>query len=200
MNSSTVIDTFTEYCSGKVPLAYFYFDFRNAQQCTLERMLRSFVAQLHQTFESWGETKTHPALLALFKRSRTGVYSPSVADWMEVLIAMLEGCEEAYLLAEGLDECRQKDWTGITTFVETIKSRKHIRLIVSSSTSVSNQSLSEALRNAGLLERDVSNEKGTKDDFDKAIMLTMDRDRRYDKFKQDGKELIRDELKNRCES
>jgi hypothetical protein len=100
--SSTVTQDILFYCAndpGKV-VAYFYFDFTDADKQKPELMVRSLVSQLSEQC-----IKMPLALEALYSSSDKGNRRPSLEALMNVLQQMLQEFPQSYLILDALDEC-----------------------------------------------------------------------------------------------
>jgi hypothetical protein len=100
--SSTVTQDILLYCAndpGKV-VAYFYFDFTDADKQKPELMVRSLISQLSEQC-----IKMPLALEALYSSSDKGNREPSFDALMNVLQQMLQEFPQSYLILDALDEC-----------------------------------------------------------------------------------------------
>ncbi|OBT84786.1 hypothetical protein VE02_06923 [Pseudogymnoascus sp. 03VT05] len=99
--SSTVTQDILHYCAndpGKV-VAYFYFDFTDADKQKAELMVRSLISQLSEQC-----IKMPSTLDALYSSSDKGNRQPSLDALMNVLQQILEEFPQSYLILDALDE------------------------------------------------------------------------------------------------
>jgi hypothetical protein len=103
--SSTITEDIIFYCTndpGKV-VAYFYFDFTDADKQKPQLMVRSLISQLSE------QCTTMPlALEALYSSSDKGNRQPSLDALMNVLQQMLQEFPQSYLILDALDECADR--------------------------------------------------------------------------------------------
>ncbi|KFY49012.1 hypothetical protein V495_00825 [Pseudogymnoascus sp. VKM F-4514 (FW-929)] len=93
------------YCAndpGKV-VAYFYFDFTDADKQKPELMIRSLISQLSEQC-----IRTPLALEALYSSCDKGNRQPSLGALMNVLEQMLLEFPQSYLILDALDECANR--------------------------------------------------------------------------------------------
>ncbi|KAF2728034.1 hypothetical protein EJ04DRAFT_569878 [Polyplosphaeria fusca] len=104
--SSTVLQNVLQHCQddpGKV-VAYFFFDFNDAQKQDAEMMIRSLVCQLSQQC-----IKIPASLDTLFSSSESGQRQPSAHTLIEALRSMVQELPTIYIVLDALDECTQRD-------------------------------------------------------------------------------------------
>jgi hypothetical protein len=103
--SSTILQDVLQHCQddpGKV-IAYFFFDFNDAQKQDPELMVRSLLCQLSQ------QSINIPASLdALFFSCESGQRQPSVHALMNALQSMIQDLPHVYIVLDALDECIQR--------------------------------------------------------------------------------------------
>ncbi|ELR05748.1 hypothetical protein GMDG_07590 [Pseudogymnoascus destructans 20631-21] len=103
--SSTVTQDILLYCAndpGKV-VAYFYFDFTDADKQKPELMVRSLISQVSEQC-----IKMPSALEALYSSLDKGNRQPSLDALMIVLQQMLQEFPQSYLILDALDECADR--------------------------------------------------------------------------------------------
>ncbi|OBT38491.1 hypothetical protein VE00_11148 [Pseudogymnoascus sp. WSF 3629] len=103
--SSTVTQDILLYCTndpGKV-VAYFYFDFTDADKQKPELMVRSLISQLSEQC-----IRMPLALEALYSSCDKGNRQPSLDALMNVLQQMLLEFPQSYLILDALDECANR--------------------------------------------------------------------------------------------
>jgi hypothetical protein len=88
---------------GKV-IAYFFFDFNDAQKQDPELMMRSLLCQLSQQ-----SIKIPESLDALFFSCESGRRQPSLHALMNVLQSMIQDIPQVYIVLDALDECIQHE-------------------------------------------------------------------------------------------
>ncbi|KAK2758412.1 nacht and ankyrin domain protein [Colletotrichum kahawae] len=100
--SSTILDLLREKRTGIT--LYFFFDFNDLHKRTLDGLVRSLFFQLYSVAGS------HTLKIdALQKRLKDGRRSPSTTDLVECLTDTLATVEEAIILVDALDECKEED-------------------------------------------------------------------------------------------
>ncbi|KAF2477099.1 uncharacterized protein BDR25DRAFT_251675, partial [Lindgomyces ingoldianus] len=103
--SSAIVQNVLQHCHddpGKV-VAYFFFDFNDAQKQDPEKMLRSLICQLSQQ-----SIKIPAGLDALFSSCENGHRQPSVNSLLEVTQGMIREFPQTYVVLDALDECSQR--------------------------------------------------------------------------------------------
>ena len=99
--SSTIIAEVHKTCLLEdVAVAYFYFDFNDAEKQKSDNMIRSIVKQLYTSL-----SKKHLKLESLFSSCNNGERQPSSYDLMQVLKDLMEGFHKTYIILDALDEC-----------------------------------------------------------------------------------------------
>jgi len=113
--SSTVIEDllrFRDNDPGKV-VAYFFFDFNDAQKQNPELMLRSIICQLSNRC-----VKIPESLDSLYYSCNKGGQQPSQGSLEETMKQMIQEFPQVYIVLDALDEC--SDRTELTDILETI--------------------------------------------------------------------------------
>lgn len=125
--SSTVIENVLQHCDndpGKV-VAYFYFDFNDAQKQDPELMLRSIICQLSQ------QCVEIPADLdALFEACGKGLRQPSSDAISKVTAQIIQEFPQVYIVLDSLDECTQR--AVLMEILESLAALENIHLLVTS--------------------------------------------------------------------
>jgi Cdc6-like AAA superfamily ATPase len=113
--SSTIIQNLLQRCEHDpgIVLAYFYFDFNDAQKQNSELMLRSLICQLSQQCVS-----IPVSLGTLFCSCDSGQRQPSTDALTEVLRQIIQEYPQAYIILDALDECSER--TDLTDTLETM--------------------------------------------------------------------------------
>jgi hypothetical protein len=88
--------------AGKASLAYFYFDFRDADKQNLRNLVPSLLIQLSAQSDPCCDI-----LSRLYSTHKRGVQKPSDCAMIECLKQMLtlEGQEPTYIILDAIDEC-----------------------------------------------------------------------------------------------
>ncbi|KAE8372510.1 hypothetical protein BDV26DRAFT_297790 [Aspergillus bertholletiae] len=104
--AAAVINDLRRHCKPelKTLLAYFFFDFRNPQQITIEGLLRSILSQLFSQLNGKIES-----VLRLYAEHLDGREEPSQGRLFHTLRDALDAKMEVYLVIDALDECRDRD-------------------------------------------------------------------------------------------
>jgi len=104
--SSTIIEavkTHTAALSGAA-LAYFYFDFNDAEKQRVKEFLCSFIAQLSQSTSRAAEK-----VQALYTRCQRGQQQPSMASLQICVREILEESPRTFLVLDALHECTERE-------------------------------------------------------------------------------------------
>jgi hypothetical protein len=97
---------------GKV-VAYFFFDFNDAQKQDPELMVRSLICQLSQQC-----VRIPTSLDKLFASSGNGQRQPSLHALLETLQQMMQEFPYVYIVLDALDECSER--AELTEILETM--------------------------------------------------------------------------------
>ncbi|KAJ7172246.1 hypothetical protein C8R46DRAFT_1085272 [Mycena filopes] len=97
------------------PVAFFYFDFTNKDQQSLEIALRRLILQL-----SAYSPQPYKALEDHYKLSK-GQQLPSYCDLVKILKRLLRELGRTYLVLDALDECADSDFGPIIDFISTLR-------------------------------------------------------------------------------
>jgi hypothetical protein len=103
--SSTIVEDLLRHCGndcGKV-IAYFYFDFKDAQKQEPEQMLRSLLDQLSQR-----SIRTFESIDTLYLNCENGRQIPSQEALLEVIPQVIRGFNQVFVVLDALDECTQR--------------------------------------------------------------------------------------------
>lgn len=93
-------------------VAYFYFDFNDAQKQNSELMLRSLICQLSQQC-----IRIPTSLNTLFSSCENGQRQPSLHALVEVMQQMVQEFPHVYVVLDALDECAER--SELTDILET---------------------------------------------------------------------------------
>jgi hypothetical protein len=121
--SSTILESLYQYCldsPGKA-VAYFYFDFNDAQKQTPDMMIRSLTYQLLQQCLT-----TPTSLETLFSSCQSGKRQPSLDSLLDVLHETLLLLPQSYLVLDALDECSER--AELMQVIERMAMWQHKRL------------------------------------------------------------------------
>ena len=101
-SSSTIIDHIQTNCleDGKSALAYYYFDFNEPTKQKAANFLSSVIAQL--CFQC---SVLPDGVKRLYQRCNDGNQTPTWKDLLTALKGSLEGLENAFIVADAVDEC-----------------------------------------------------------------------------------------------
>lgn len=130
--ASTVIDHTRILCEDfpEYKLAYFYFDFRQDNQQTLDGFLRSILVQLsHRALALPHEIRK------LYDQHESKNQQPSVAELTETFISVLRHSQPFYLIVDALDECSTILSPGrgaVLSLLKRIKTEKlkHVNILI----------------------------------------------------------------------
>ncbi|KAL1600753.1 hypothetical protein SLS60_007141 [Paraconiothyrium brasiliense] len=125
--SSTIIQELLQQYQndpGKV-IAYFFFDFNDAQKQEPEMMVRSLLCQLSQQ-----SVKISPGLDALFSSSEDGQRQPSMHALMEAFHLVIRELPQVYIVLDALDECGQR--IELMEILETMARWKCLHILMTS--------------------------------------------------------------------
>ena len=102
ISSSTIIESLLENSAKDISamMAYYYFDFSEADILTLDSFVRSLIVQL-----SVNLPETPPDLSSLYTRSQENNQEPSTESLKGVLRAILLKSAKAIVAVDALDEC-----------------------------------------------------------------------------------------------
>src|ERR1700736_2400935 len=105
VHSSTIIEEVEHHCQGNptFAIAYFYFDFSNAQKEQSENLIRSLTEQLSSQCSLCPES-----LAALYSQSLDGQRQPSIEGLMIALKHIIGSFQHVYVIVDALDECQDR--------------------------------------------------------------------------------------------
>lgn len=81
----------------------FFFDFRDANKQTIDKMFRSLVTQLYTRSE-----KSRRELHLLMSKCEDGRRQPTIEALFEVLLSMLLAADDVQVIIDALDECQER--------------------------------------------------------------------------------------------
>lgn len=100
--SSTIIAQVCETCLFEgAAIAYFYFDFNDAEKQQSDKMIRSIVKQLYAK-------KKSVDLESLFSSCDNGERQPSSDDLMQTLKGLIKDFHKTFIILDALDECSDR--------------------------------------------------------------------------------------------
>lgn len=103
---STIIESLKKLCTAKNGhrLAYFYFDFGEANKRTVNGMVRSMITHL-----CTGIDELYDQVVNLYKQYGEGTQQPENESLVETLILLMECNDRTYLILDALDECKEQE-------------------------------------------------------------------------------------------
>lgn len=102
MLSSTSLKTLGED-NNSIPLAYFYFDFRDVEKTSVDKALRSLALQIAS------QSNDLSKLYNLYVECNQGNYQPSEDALKRCIKNAISSENPAYILLDALDECLDHD-------------------------------------------------------------------------------------------
>ena len=201
--SSTIIEDAIRIRDGidNAAVAYYYFDFGNKPQGTMEAMLRSLLSQLlvqakdipnglgslaqrHFNTTRYGQ---RPGEALTTGPKPAGVSQPSISELVDAFQGAIEEFNDTYLVIDAPDECVESD--RILDFLETIVSWKSdsLHLLV---TSQSKREIEEVLSPIVTFQLLIKS-PFVSEDIVSFIQSTLEGDRKLRKWSQEIKDEIR---------
>lgn len=194
MLSSTIIDEIIQTTSTTkdVQVAFFFFDFNDPAKQTVNGMLRSLVLQLAISVEAIPQALED--LYAQHHEDRRLATQPTIKEWMSILLQLLNGREQFYVVIDALDECVEDDLLADTIASLVFQSGKSIRWLFTRRTS--EQTLSS------LLSANIENVRIEPSAVDRDIATylnaTLENDPRLQTFTSKAKTMIRSEIQGKA--
>lgn len=112
--SSSIIEQLLQRCDGtNAVIAYFYFDFTDAQKRNPELMLRSLFCQIIQR-----TSVVLPCFDALFLSCNNGKRQPTLQALLNVIPQVMQQLTHIYIVIDALDECAQR--SDLMDMLETL--------------------------------------------------------------------------------
>jgi len=102
-------------------MAYFYFDFNDAEKQQSANLIHSLITQLSSQSSSCPDK-----LAVLYSQSLDGQRQPTVESLMTTLKFILEGFQHVYMILDALDECGDRE--QLLALIEEITEWKHATL------------------------------------------------------------------------
>ncbi|KAJ3497611.1 hypothetical protein NLG97_g1762 [Lecanicillium saksenae] len=102
--SSTVIANLQQQDRPSRSLLYFYFDFTDTTKRSTENAVRSLICQLYHK-----QAATREILKSVYEKTAKFGTKPGIQMLITTLKAMLDNCETAWIVLDGLDECETRD-------------------------------------------------------------------------------------------
>ena len=123
--SSTVVHEVRQDCrlGNKTAVAFFYFDFNDADKQKSESMIRSLITQLSEQ-----RLDRSQELDDLYSACYDGKRQPDTDSLMKVLEKSAEEMDRTYIILDALDEC--SDTRELLNRIEEIQKWEHIQLHV----------------------------------------------------------------------
>jgi Cdc6-like AAA superfamily ATPase len=100
--SSTIVDYLEKTYPDQL-LLYFYFDFTDAGNQTLDNVIRSLISQLYDKRKD-----TQKLLDSLFSSCDNRRRQPTSESLCKVFLQMINQAQETYIVLDALDECRTR--------------------------------------------------------------------------------------------
>ncbi|KAF8261451.1 hypothetical protein EI94DRAFT_798460 [Lactarius quietus] len=186
--------------AGLALMAYFYFDFRDAEKQNLRGLLSSLVFQL-----SAKSDPCYQILSRLYSEHAGGTEEPSEDVLSECLVEMLEvpGQPAMYILIDALDECpnisgmptaREQVLTFLEHLVELNIPNLHI--CASSRPEIDIRNTLEPL---APLRMSLHDETGQKEDISSYIKAVVHADQRMRRWRNGDKQLVIDTLSDKAD-
>lgn len=106
-------------------MAYYYFDFGEAENRTLDSFMKSLIVQLTAKLP-----ETPKDLYKLYTSSRTSKQDPSTEDLTRVLRTIITKCANPFIVVDALDECSNSE--ELVQFIEDMRAWRtaDVRLLV----------------------------------------------------------------------
>lgn len=201
--SSTIIEDLIRLrdANDNVAVAYYYFDFGNKLQGTMEAMLRSLLSQLLIQAQNipgglgslaqrhFGITRygTSPGKTLTTGPKPAGVSQPSSSELVDAFQGAIEEFDDTYLIIDAPDESVELD--EILDLLETIVNWKSesLHLLVTSQSKREIEEVLSPIVNSQLLIKSIF----VSEDIVSFIQSTFERDRKLRKWPQE----IKDEMK-----
>ncbi|KAH0534081.1 hypothetical protein FGG08_007315 [Glutinoglossum americanum] len=103
--SCTIVEDILHYCNHDPTLAvaYFYFDFNDAEKQQHEKMIRSLITQL-----SIQSASTPRSLESLFSSKMNGMQQPVAGELLATLRQMVQEFDQTFIILDALDECKER--------------------------------------------------------------------------------------------
>ena len=177
--------------AGLASMAYFYFDFRDAEKQHRRGLLSSLVFQL-----SAGSDPCYQILSRLYSAHSGGMQEPSEDELLRCLVEMLKVPRQPamYIIIDALDEC--PNVSGIPTareqvldFLEGLVEFKlpNLHICVSSRPEIDIRNILEPLAPLCVSLQD---EDGQKADISSYINVVVRSDRRMRKWREEDRRLV----------
>jgi hypothetical protein len=174
-----------------LPVLYYYFDFREAEKRTVDKMILSLIRQLCLQSE-----QTHVDVEKLFASCSKGLRRPSTDTLVSSLSSMLRatGFRDVYIILDALDECDETE--------ELLEALTMLRKHQSDHTHILATSRNEKAIRDGLEPLDpvaVSIESSlVDDDIDTYLTAHLHKDRWWLKWSEEVRREVKDELSTKA--
>jgi hypothetical protein len=199
--SSTIIEEIENLRkSGLALLAIYYYDFREDRKKDLRGLLSSMLFQLCDQSDL-----CHDALSSFYSTHRDGVQSPSDDDLEQCLKKLLDLSRPlpVYLIIDALDECpstsakpspREEVLKLLERLIET--RLENLRVCV---TSRRENDIKVVLEPLTFRSISIHDERGQLEDIENYIRSVINTGAKSQKWKEEDKELVIDDLANRAD-
>lgn len=125
--SAMIIDYIKSRLDSSVVVLEFFFDFTDTKKQTLDKLLRSLIAQLYSRCAD-----SRKELDMLFADCENGRRQPPFESLSTTFINMLEWVQKIKIIIDALDECKER--TDVLPWIENLAraSRTKVRLFITS--------------------------------------------------------------------
>ena len=123
--SSTIIENIKAIANPQTGFTFFYFDINDKAKQNSRSLLSSLVLGLT------ARSRNYPLIQYLYEK-HDKLYSPTEDELLDLLVKLLQGFNEAYIIIDALDEC--DEYHHLLDVINTIHNRQlsHFHLLVSS--------------------------------------------------------------------
>jgi hypothetical protein len=123
--SSTIIENIKAIANPQTGFAFFYFDINDKAKQNSRSLLSSLVLGLT------ARSRNYPLIQCLYEKHNK-LYSPTEDEILDLLVKLLQGFNEVYVIIDALDEC--DEYHHLLDVINIIHNRQlsHFHLLVSS--------------------------------------------------------------------
>jgi len=190
-SSSIIQDIMTLNDSGTASMAYFYFDFRDADKQKLQNLLPSLLIQLSALSDSCCDT-----LFRLYSSHKRGVRKPDDRAMIVCLKEMLTLNEQCptYIILDAIDECPLRSNVGsprddLLDFINELVDfhLPNVHICITSRPEVDIRAVLDPLAPHAV---SLHNQSGQKQDIADYVRSFVETDRRMRKWRDEDKDLV----------